>query len=173
MYLSEEMDAGDIIFTCSTPIDACETAGLLHDRLAGMGAALLLTTLEAIEKGVAPRTKQTHTQATYAPLLTKEEGRINWTLSAQAIYNRFRGLAPWPGTLTLIDGKQLLIGEMALLAVPTSEPPGTVLKSDRELVVATGKGQLYLLEVQLEGKKRMPVDAFLRGHPIPVGTVLP
>lgn len=171
MHVSEEMDAGDIIASCVTDIDPCETAPQLHDRLALLGADLLLDTIEAIEKGTATRTPQHHQHATFAPALTKDDGKVDWSSSAKTLYNRFRGMMPWPGTYTHMDGKILHLHEVAPRKSAHDTRPGTVLDTDKKLVVATGDGELYILEVQLEGKKRMPVTDFLRGHTIKKGSL--
>ncbi|OGQ23197.1 MAG: methionyl-tRNA formyltransferase [Deltaproteobacteria bacterium RIFCSPLOWO2_02_FULL_44_10] len=172
MYLSEEMDAGDIIYSSRTEIDACEKASDLHDRLAIFGAELLQKTVEAIEKGAAPRKPQHHSEATSAPILNKEDGKIDWTLSAEEIYNRVRAFTPWPGAFTFWGGKRLQLHEVAVVESQLEMEPGTVLHVGNELAVATGAGDLYLLEVQLEGKKRMSTIEFLRGHEIKSGTKL-
>ncbi|MBI4212262.1 MAG: methionyl-tRNA formyltransferase [Deltaproteobacteria bacterium] len=169
MYLSPEMDEGDIIMSISTKVDECITAEDLYTELSSQGAELLLKTVEAIENDSAPRTPQNQEDASYAPILTRENGHLDWKLSAQELYNRVRGLKPWPGAFTFIDGKRLTIHEAAPITTPVSAAPGTILSTDGQLSVATGDGQLYLLEVQLEGKKRMPTVDFLRGFKMNAG----
>lgn len=171
MYLSEEMDAGDIIFFARTAIDECEKAPELEERLAAIGAELFITTIDAIDHGTAPRIPQIHADATIAPMLKKEDGHIDWTLPAENIYNRIRGFTPWPGSYTLWEGKRLHIHEAAVVKKPALAKYGTVVATDNGLAVATSDHLLYLLEVQVEGKKRMSAAAFLRGHQIHVGTV--
>lgn len=168
----EELDAGDILLSCRTAIDGAETAEQLHDRLSLIGAELLLTTIEGIEAGTILPRPQDHAQATLAPILKKEDGHIDWALPADSIMNRIRGFAPWPGTFALLSGRQLKIIEAAPDCSAAAAPPGTVVESARHLAVACGKGNLFLLEVQLEGKKRMSAADFLRGHPVSRGTVL-
>lgn len=171
MFINEEMDAGDIIFKCATPIDDDETSVSLHDNLAGMGADLLLKTIETIEDGGVSATPQDHSKATFAPMLKKEDGRIKWSKSAWEIYNRVRGLKPWPGTFTTFAGGTLAVHEAAPFETEKSAPAGTVIESGKHLAVACGKGALYLLEVQPAGKRRMKVEDFLRGHRIEEGEI--
>ncbi len=169
----EELDAGDVLMAASTPIDACETARELHDRLALMGADLLLHTIEAIEEDTLVPIPQEPAQVTFAPIIEKADGRIDWTQSAQAIYNRVRGFAVWPGTFTTWQGKQLRLHEVAPVEGPCDAKPGTVVEvGDAHIAIACGEGMLYLLEVQLEGKRRMPVADFLRGHKVAPESIL-
>lgn len=168
----EELDAGDILLSIATTIDEVETAAQLHDRLAPMGAELLLTTLEQIEKGMITSRPQDPDEATWAPIIKKEDGYVDWSKPAHAIFNRIRGFVPWPGSFAMLEEKQLKIFEAAPADVQTQEAPGTVIESGKHLAVACGKGVLYLIEVQLEGKKRMTATDFLRGHKVPIGTLL-
>lgn len=172
MFINEELDAGDLLLSAATPIGADEDAAALYERLAPMGAELLLTTLEKLGRGEITPVPQEHSKATFAPILRKEDGRIDWSLPAHAIFNRIRGFAPWPGAFTTFEGRLLRIHR----ALPSEEPqqhlPGTVIEGSRRLVVAAGAGSLELLEVQPEGGRRMPVVDFLRGHAIAEGTVL-
>ena len=170
--IGEEVDAGDVLLSSATSIGKKETATALHDRLAKMGADLLLQTLEGIENGTIKPTPQDHKAATFAPLIKKTDGHIDWTLSATDIFNRVRGLNPWPGTFTTLDGKHLNIHKAAPDDADHKTSPGTIVKSEEQLMVACGRGSLYLLEVQLEGKRRMSAVDFLRGHKVSEGTVL-
>ena len=172
MFMNEKMDEGDIIHYCTTSIDECETAQDLHDRLAVLGSELLQQTLEAIAKNEAEPFAQPHHLQSYAPMLEREDGHINWQQPAKQVYNRFRGLTPWPGAFCFVEGKRLHIHEAAFVNDEHKEKPGCILSLDKAIVVACQTGKLYLLEVQLEGKKRMPVQDFLRGHPLTVGTIL-
>lgn len=170
--IGEEVDAGDILLAASTPIGDEETASELHDRLASIGADLLLKTIEGIERGTISPAPQEHSKATFAPIIKKEDGRIDWSMPARDIFNRVRGFAPWPGTFTILDGRLLHIHKAAPADIGASELPGTVIENAANLTVACGMGALYLLEVQIEGRRRMNARDFLRGHKIKVGTIL-
>ncbi len=171
MFVSEEMDAGDILLFATTPIDDAETASELHDRLSAMGADLLIRTIEGLIDGTVTASPQDHSKATHAPLMKKEDGHIDWSKSADEIYNRIRAFNSWPGSYTLKDGKKVRIHEAAPVDLDHGLPPGTVLESNEHISVACGKGTLYLIEVQMEGGRKMPAQDFLRGHKIIEGEV--
>lgn len=168
----EELDAGDVLLSRRTAIGEEETAGQLHDRLAAMGAELLLETIEGAEQGTLRPLPQDHAQASFARRLRKEDGLIGWSRPAEEIFNRIRGFALWPGSFTTLEGKKLRVLAAAVTASPSVAPPGAVIGSGRAFVVACGSGALELLEVQLEGKKAMPVSEFLRGHAVATGMIL-
>lgn len=170
--IGNKLDAGDILFSVRTPIDDSETAEELHERLAPIGARLLIETIGAIERGEAKPMPQDDAAATYAPVLKKEDGRIDWTKSAWDLFNMVRGLWPWPGTYTTVEGKILRVHKVALVETSTASMPGTIVEVSPHLEVACGDGSLRLLEVQLEGKRRMSVGDFLRGHKIEKGVLL-
>ncbi len=172
MFINEELDAGDILLAAATPIGDEENAAQLYERLAPMGAALLLQTLERLERGELKPVPQDPSQATFAPILCKEDGRIDWSLPAHAICNRIRGFAPWPGAFTSLDGKLVRVHRALAHEEPQQRLPGTVIEGSLRLMVAAGAGSLELLEVQPEGGRRMSVEAFLRGRAIAEGTVL-
>ena len=164
MRMDEGMDSGDILMQEETPVGPGETFGELHDRLAQMGAELLLKTVRMVEEGTVRRTPQDHAAATFAPRLKKEDGRIDWSRGAAEIVRRVRGLSPSPCAYTLLQGKTLRIFSAAGRAVPSDRVPGTVGAATAEgLPVAAGDGVVLLREVQMEGRKRMPVGDFLRG----------
>lgn len=184
MYINERMDEGDILLQCATEIQAHDTSITLHDHLAVMGADLLLKTLDRIKTGDLKGEPQNHAEATYAPILKKEDGLIGWNLSAQEIYNRIRGLLPWPKAYTFLpcgaqlaifdaaviqEGDRLLFSEKSSLSPSTS---GTVVDIKQGITVATGNGLLFLIEVQLAGKKRLPAAEFVRGYKLKVGDKL-
>ncbi|HPW44846.1 MAG TPA: methionyl-tRNA formyltransferase [bacterium] len=172
MRINEEMDAGEILLSCKTDIDDVEDAPMLHDRLAQMGSNLLVETISQIESGrIRPR-NQDHTKATYAPMIRKEDGLIDWSMRAKDIYNRVRGFKPWPGAFTHLGGKSLRIHEAALTDLDFDAAPGEIIETDGALAVKCGSGVLYLIEVQLEGKKKMPAQDFLRGYKVKKGTIL-
>ena len=168
MYMDEHMDTGDIILQCAQLIHADDTTATLHDRLAKLGADLLVETVGLIAEGKAPRAKQDEAKATYAKKLTKEDGRIDWTRSAVEIERQIRAFNPWPSAYTHAGDLLLKIWK-AEIVEGVSSNPGEVLS---DIVVATGQGGLRILELQPANSKRMLVDAFLRGHPIQPGTVL-
>ena len=161
MYLCREMDAGDIIDISRTPIDENETAGQLLDRLAVLGADLLSATLKRFEAGTVPGVPQNEAEVSYAPMLDKQVARLNFSEDAKTLHNLIRGLSPWPVAHTTLDGKLLKV-HRAILSSGKGEP-GTVIDG-KKFIVACGEGALELLEVQLEGGKRMKGEDFLRGR---------
>lgn len=165
MRIDAGLDTGDMLLASSTAIGPDETAPELSSRLAAAGAALLLDALRGLDAGTLTATPQDHARHTLAPILKKEDGRIDWTAPAQVIYNRLRGFNPWPGAWTTFRGQQLHI----LAARPSDDPataaPGTLLPAKSRLRVACGDAtSLDILELQLEGRKRIPTAAFLNGH---------
>lgn len=174
MFMDEGMDTGDMILKKRLPIGPDDTVGMVHDRLAVLGAELLVETIDLLEKGFAPRTPQDHTLATYAPLLKKEHEVIRWEQPAQYLHNHVRGMNPWPGTYTTWEDKVLKIWRTRVPeARPVKAAPGTVLEEGSSgILVQTGQGQILITELQLQGSKRMDVDQFLRGKQIASGTVL-
>jgi methionyl-tRNA formyltransferase len=169
MRINEGLDTGDILLQSETTIGPEENAVELSRRLALAGAELLVRTLAELP-AIRPRA-QDETQASYAPILTKENGKIEWGLSAQEILNRMRGFDPWPGAYGFLRGHRLHICSAAL-AEPVLRP-GVLWVRDRKLFAGCGSGEsIELREVQLEGKKRMPAAAFLNGFPIGSDEVL-
>ena len=172
MLMDKGLDTGDILMTAREPISPEDTTGSLQARLAGLGAGLLLETLEGFETGKVRRTAQDHDQATYAPLLKKNDGRIDWAKPAAAIEPFIRGMTPWPGASTFWEGMRLKLFRAEVAPVAADSPPGTVVRvSASELAVATADGVLSILELQGASGSRMPVSDFLRGHRIPVGAM--
>jgi methionyl-tRNA formyltransferase len=172
MMVGKRMDAGDILLQKEAQIGPEETAIELHDCLAAIGAELLIETIDGIEKKKIRPRPQEDAEATLAPILKKEDGLIDWKKQAREIFNLIRGMQPWPVAYTHLDGKVLRIFGAKKSDEKINGAPGTVVSADKNLAVATGERTLYLLEVQLEGKKRMTADSFLRGHKIAVGTIL-
>lgn len=172
MYMDEGIDTGDMLMVSKTPIGINETAGEVFDRLGEMGAELLSRTVKAAEKGELVRTPQEHEKSTYASILTKKMCPINWSDSALNVHNLVRGLQPWPVATTNFKGKTLKI-HSTRLSDKTGGKPGEIIKDKNGVFVACGDGQwVELVEVQLEGKKRMAADEFFRGHPIENGDTL-
>ena len=170
MYMAEGLDTGDMITWVETPIDLNEDAQQLHDRLARMGARLLVETLPAIEAGTVTAVAQDDGQSCYAPMLSKELSPIDWGRTARQIHDQVRGLVPWPSAVAELDGVRCKIWKTALTGQTSGKAPGSVVQADRHgLKVACGDGQvLELLELQPDGKKRMAATAFLAGHPMEV-----
>jgi len=169
IYVSKEMDAGDVIIQRTVPIGDEDTTETLAPRLADVGAALLVEAVELLREGTAPRLSQDPDLATYVAKLTKEDGRIDWSLPARVIRNRVRGFTPWPGShCEAPGGRGLKVHRVRI--EPGAGEPGTVLEGGKEgPKVATGEDALRLLDVQPEGKARMSGGAYLSGYRIGVG----
>ena len=166
MYLSSEMDAGDIIFSEETEIGEYETSGELYDRLKKLGAELLIKTVRAIEAGCAPRTPQDETQATYVSMLDKSLSPLDFTKPARAVVKWVCGLQPWPVASAELGGVVLKIYSTRLTHRHTEAVPGSIVSTGKDgIEIACGDGETVLLtEVQAPGKKRMPAVDYLRGH---------
>ena len=172
MHMASELDAGDIILQRATPIGETEDAAALYDRLAQLGGELLTEAVALIEAGTASRTPQDHTKATLAPMLSKEMSPVDWTRSAQEIFNQIRGLYPWPGASTdIISGKPVKLWRAQVVEKHTDAGPGAIIAASKQGIdVACGELQhvLRILELQPPGGKRMTAAAYLAGHPIQV-----
>ena len=168
MRIDQGLDTGDILLQSTMAIEPDQTAEQLFPLLAESGAGLMLKTLQGLEAGTIHPVPQDHAAASLAPILEREDALVDFTRSAQEIYNRWRGFQPWPGAYTFFRGKKLTLHRM-VPAGTTGIPAGELMVEGDRLFVAAGSGtQLELLEVQVEGKKRMPVADFLRGaapHP--------
>lgn len=171
MHMALALDAGDIIAQSVTPIDPDETVETLHDRLAQMGADLLVETVQSIGDGTATRTPQAEDQVTLAPMLSRALSPMDWTRTARQLHDQVRGLIPWPAAVTELNGTRCKIFSTAVLEETTGKAPGTVLMADKKgLKLACGGGTvLQINELQADGGKRMKAADYLRGHPIPVG----
>lgn len=168
------VDTGDIIVTKELVIAADETGGGLFDKLAVVGAEACLEALAQIEKGTATRTPQCHEEATHVSMISKEFGNIDWNKSAEEIERLIRGLNPWPSAYTKLGGKTFKIWKASVAASESkAENVGMIAEVGKNsLLVQTGNGLLSLEEVQLEGKKRMDIGAFLRGNSLEAGIAL-
>ena len=162
MFMGEGLDTGDILEQTQTAIGSEETAGELMDRLADLGAQLLLHTLTLLESGKAVRTVQDEALATYAPMLQKSDGELDFSQPAQKLHDRIRGVSPWPSAYSYLDGKRIKVHKSALL--PDLSGESGVIQEGKRLIVGCGEGSLELLEVQPEGGKRMSGQDFLRGR---------
>jgi methionyl-tRNA formyltransferase len=168
MRIDQGLDTGDILLQRSLPITPDQTAGQLFPLLAESGASLMLETLKGLEAGTVHPIPQDNAGASLAPILEREDALVDFARPASEIYNRWRGFQPWPGAYTFFRGKKLTLHRL-IPAGYTAAPPGEMtVEGDRLFVAAGSATRLELLEVQLEGKKRMPVADFLRGtvpHP--------
>lgn len=175
MRLDEGLDTGDILLQRQMAIAPSMTAADVFPLLAETGADLMMQTLVGLEEGsIVPR-KQDDAQATLAPLLTREDGRIDFTLTAMTIYNRWRGFQPWPGAWTQLGGRKLTVHRMLPTEVKLGHAaePGTMLVDEGTMFAACGERTwIELVEVQPEGKRRMMAGEFLRGHAVESGTLL-
>jgi len=176
MFLDAGMDTGPILLTAETPIEQEDTTGTLHDRLSRMGADLLRQTLDGLEKGQITPRSQDHSQATYAPKIDKEAGRINWDHPARELFNLLRAFDPWPGAFTFWKGRILKLFRPCFpeeMEKDVPEAPGTITRVGAEkLHIATSRGDLSVRELQLANRPRMGVAEFLRGHPLQAGVRL-
>ncbi len=174
MYMAEGMDTGDILAQAQTPIDLDENAAQLFDRLADMGAKLLVDTVAALEAGKVHPIPQDEAQATRAPMLSKELSPLNWVRTARQLHDQVRGLYPWPAATAILDGIRCKVLRTEITGETTGSAPGIVVQADKKgLRVACGDGRILdILELQPDGKKPMAAPAFLLGHPIPQGIAL-
>jgi methionyl-tRNA formyltransferase len=173
MLLDEGMDTGDMLLQEKLPIVTTDTVATLHDKLAQSGARLLGKAVEDLGRTGWTRIPQDHAKATYAPLLKKEDGLISWHKSAREIYNQIRGMNPWPGCFTYFNGRLFKVFNAEFGDQKAKDLPGSITEiSENGIVVATGTGTLLLKEIQIEGKKRLPVEEFLKGKAIKAGDVL-
>ena len=164
MRIDAGLDTGDMLLKRSLPIGPDQTAPELSNCLAPLGAELLLEAMRQIATVTAQAEKQDDALATLAPILKKEDGRIDWRRSAETIYNRLRGFTPWPGAYTTYRGGQLLIARAQPLASPAIKPGQVKIEQRRLLVGAGADTALEILELQPAGKSRMTAEAFLNGY---------
>ncbi len=170
-YMTEELDAGDIVLQRKVPIRPEETAGELEARLAAEGASLLVEAVGLIARGEASRRPQDHARATYVGRLTKADGALMWSQPARELVNRVRAMNPWPSAYALWRGRVLKIWRARVIEGRGN--PGQVLEAgEKGITVASGEGAVILTEVQWEGGRRMSAGEFLRGHPLRPGELL-
>ena len=171
MHMVKAMDAGDIIAQATTPIDPNETVETLHDRLAQMGAKLLVEVVEQLKNGTATRTPQDESKVTFAPMLSRELSPLDWTHTARQLHDQVRGLIPWPATTTdIIGGQPVKVFEVEETGISTAAAPGTIVAAGKQGIdVACGDGLLLRIkQLQAQGGKRMAAADYLRGHPITI-----
>ena len=174
MFTDKGMDTGDILLMRETPIGQTENAGELTDRLAVMGAQLLIETIRALEAGTLLRIPQDHEAATYEPKMDKELGRIDWSKPAQELDWLVRGTTPWPGAFTTLGEQTIKVFELAVLDGTASGAPGEIIAADAKwgLVVSCGDHDVLLAQIQMPGAKRMNAKDYLRGHTMETGVCL-
>jgi methionyl-tRNA formyltransferase len=163
--LQHEIDTGKIIFQEKIAIGENDTAGIVHDKLMEVGANLVLKTIEAIDKGDYPQIEQDHvTDIKHAPKIFKEDCKINWEKTSGEIHNLVRGLSPYPTAWTTLNGKILKIYETRIANCPQTLQPGELFLSKNQIFAGTaGNDCLEIIQLQLEGKKRVQADEFIRG----------
>ena len=171
MQMDEGVDTGDILMQSETPLSPRETAQSLYDRLSVMGGSMILEALDAIENGTAVRTRQDENLASHTRMLKKDMGRIDWNAGAYEIDRLIRGVYPWPGAFTTLDGRQLKIWAAEVAeGIQATYGPGRVQEVRKDaLLIGTGDGVLAVQELQLEGKKRLPAGSFLLGSNLKPG----
>lgn len=173
MQMNEGLDTGDILLMAETAISDDDDAETLHDRLSLIGAELIIETLNKAENGELTPIKQDDNLMTYAPIITREMGKIDFNKSAEEIHNLVRGFTPWPSAYTSLNSKRLKVFKTAVSNIKSNEPAGTVIFSDKRLIVACGNfSAIELLEVQIEGKSRMKTEVLLNGNAIEKGSKL-
>ena len=178
MFMDKGMDTGDMLLKRTIPISVADTTGTLYDTLSQIGAELLAETLEQLENGTLERTPQDERYASYAPMLKKEDGLINWDEPADVIDRKVRGLFPWPGAYTSFQGKMVKLLAVALEECPPETEgktqPGEVLELDSASgpLIASGKGCLRILKIQPQNKQAMKCSDFCRGYHLIVGARL-
>lgn len=171
MYMDESMDTGDIISSFAIDIGPDETVGSLHDRLMLVGKDLLISTLPNILNGNINRIKQNNEQATYAYNIKREDEKINWDDSATNIYNKIRGLNPFPGCYTLLDDKILKIWNAKIISGNSNEENGKIINLEDGIHVKAKDGYIVITSLQLEGKKKLDYKEFINGREL-LGKVL-
>lgn len=170
MYMAKGIDTGDMLLKAETEIGQDETAGELHDRLSVIGAELMVKTLKGLEEGNITPEPQDESKATHAPIIDKEMGYLKFDAPATDICNLIKGFNPWPAAYFTVDGKRIKVFA-SKVSGKTDKEPGTVVRSDGELIIACAEGtSLSLTEIQPDGKKRMTAKDYLTGHSLEVGS---
>lgn len=173
MYMDEGLDTGDMILKSEIPLDDEITAGELHDKMMIDGAKVLKETIDLIEKGEAPREKQSNEDTCYSPIMNKSLGNIDWKKSAIDIHNLVRGINPWPSAYTTYEGQTMKIWKTKVIDKNSDKDPGTIISIDKEGInVSTSEGILQIKEIQMAGKKRMEVPEYIKGNNINTDIIL-
>lgn len=172
MMMAEGLDTGDMLLKRSVDVLPDETASELYSRLSFVGAELLIETLEALKNGCCPVTPQNESEATYAPMLSKAQSRIDFTLPAEKVHSQILGLSDWPCAECILNGKRLKIYRSNLVGTEKTLGAAGEIINEKDFTVACGKGAVRFAEVQAEGSKRMLSADYLRGKPVKKGTVL-
>lgn len=173
MYMDEGLDTGDMILTEEFDLNDEITAGELHDKMRDIGADVLIKTLNQIENGTAPRIPQNHEEFTYAPIMNKSLGKIDWSKSAREIHNLIRGVNPWPSAYTNYKDSTMKIWKTEVLNENSDKEPGTILEVDKDgMKVSTKDGVILVKEIQMPGKKRVLVSEYIKGNSIDIDTIL-
>lgn len=169
--MDEGIDTGDILETAVTEIGSDETAEELFDRLAVISAELMVSTLQKAESGLLEPKKQDEAKATYAPIIKKEMAHIDFSKTAQEVYNTVRGFYSWPCAYCFINGKRIKVLKAAISNIESNKS-GVVIKNDEKLVISCGKGSIEFIIVQPEGAKAMSAKQMLNGNKIELGTAV-
>ncbi len=164
MMMSRGLDKGDMLLKCKVTLDEKETGDSLHDKLAALGGPLLLETIDGMEAGTITRIVQDDSLSSYASMLTKQMGKIDWTKPAAELECLIRGLNSWPSAYTTLNGKTVKIWDADVVLAEDGEPGEVIAVDKTRLVVKAGEHALSIRSIQPEGKKRMDIDAFLRGY---------
>jgi methionyl-tRNA formyltransferase len=173
MQMNEGLDTGDMLLKVEIPIEAKETGGSLHDKLAEAGAKLCVETLAGLEAGTITPIPQGETTTSYAKMLDKQLGNIDWSKSAVEIERLIRGLSPWPSAYTNWNDKVMKIWDASCASCGVQGNPGSIVQVKKDaFLVQTGDGVLEVRELQIPGKKRMDAGAFLRGYQVKEGELL-
>jgi len=171
MRVVKALDAGAMLAKVTQPIGDDDTSDQVEASLASLGAPLLVATLDRLAEGGVVETPQDESAATYAHRITKEDGAIDWNRSARDVHNLVRGLYPWPHAYSYLDGDRLIIWKTSYEIAGTHPPPGTIVAARGDLwTVAAADGVVHLRQVQVEGRRPVPVRDFLAGHPVRVGS---
>jgi methionyl-tRNA formyltransferase len=175
MRLDEGLDTGDILLQREMPLAPDMTSVDVFPLLSEMGADLMMETLRGLDRGTITPRPQDHSRATHAPILTREDGRMDFSCPAMTLYNRWRGFQPWPGAWTTLNGKKLAVHRLLptqLMGVRTADPGSVVIQQGTIFVACGDRTWIELVEIQPEGKRRMTAGEFLRGHALQSGARL-
>ncbi|MEG0371106.1 MAG: methionyl-tRNA formyltransferase [Clostridium sp.] len=172
MQMDEGLDTGDMILKSEILISEEETAGNLHDRLMKLGGSLLVEALEKIEKGAISPKVQDNSKSSYAHMMKKELGHINWSNDAREIYNLIRGVIPWPGAYTYYEGNMIKIWNASFVNEVCNKEPGEIIKISKEGILVNAKnGAILIREIQKMGGKRLDIASFLNGNKLALGEI--